>query len=78
MGKRAPLGVVILIVGVLVAYFAHQKVAEYDQGVGLLKKTFSEEHADKAAGYQTMQLAGIIAAAAGGILLLTAGVGKKS
>ena len=63
--KRTGVGLAILIVAVLIAYYSHQRVLDYDRGTGWVKKTFSTEHADREASFRTLRLAGLLGIAVG-------------
>lgn len=75
--RRVPLGVTLLVIGVLGGFYCHRRLAGYESGVGFLKKSFSEEHASKASALETGRIAGGIVALAGLSLLVRAGLKSR-
>ncbi len=64
------LGLTLLVAGLLLAFYCHQRVRDYATGIGQLKRSFSDRESGRAAGYETGRLLGIGAAVAGAVILL--------
>jgi hypothetical protein len=66
--RRLGIGLVLLVGGVVLAWFAHRHLAYYREGLGSITKRFSEDESSRSAAWEAARLGGGIVAAIGALL----------
>lgn len=68
IGTVGVVGILLLIVGVVVALYAHQNMAEFQTTGGQILRALSEQQQDKYQNYSNIRIVGVVAAILGGVL----------
>lgn len=70
VGRMGTIGLLLLVVGIAVALYAHQNMAEFETTAGQVGRALSEEAQREYRNYSYARIGGAVTAAVGAVLSL--------